>query len=232
MTRVKERSTAVARRLRSMGGRVLRRARLLPEGVADGLGDDEILQSSAFSGKIVVSFPNTPTDLADLRRWYPTLRALEAQYGLTIVTQDSRVTAAVQRETTLEVVTVALYATLDGLLSRSSVQIALYVSDHAWNFSMLRFTSLAHVLLLDVTDVQRVRNQVKAYDFCLLRKLETIDELKMMVTGYDFGRCLLVGGSPTAADGEQDVLLKTFDRLIIDQGIEWKRLLANGAGGP
>ncbi len=232
MRKLRAKGGVISQRVRGKGGRLLRRTGLLPAGVADGLGDDLKLENYAFVGEVVVFFPNTPTDMADLRRWFRTLTTLDAHYGLTVVTQDSRVTAFVQRETQLAVVTVALYATLDAVLARSTVKMAVYVSDHAWNFSMLRFTSLAHVLFLERTDVQRMRNQVKAYDYCFVWNMDLFDLIRRVVKRYDPDRCLLIGETPIVSADRDRELLERCERVFAARDTEWKRVTENGAVGP
>ncbi len=229
MAELKDRGAAISRRLRSAGGRVLRRAGLLPVGVADGLGEDDNLDERVFDGKIVAFFPNTPSDIPDLQVSYRVLESLDDRFGLVLVVQDSRVAARVRRESRLEVVTVALYATLDAVLSRSSVEMALYFSDHAWNFSMLRFTSLVHVLLIADSDLaERVANQVKAYDYCLARTSGVVETLAALVDRFEADRCLQVHGERNA----HTQILDQCDVVLGARGIEWQRLKDNGAVGP
>lgn len=206
---------------------------MLPRGVADGLGDDAQLSQMIFTGKMVVYFPNTPDDLASLQRWYSTLEILNRHYGLIVVVQDSRVATLVAKESLLEVVNVALYATLDAILARSAVEMALYLTDHPWNFSMLRFTSLVHVVLLDdIETAHSVGNQVKAYDYCIARTSESVDRLRGIVERYDFGRCLVIGKTPLGPSHEQRWLIAKCDMVLALRRTEWARVTKNGAIGP
>ena len=53
------RGNALRRRVRSTGGKLLRRLRLLPGGMPDGIGDDAALQDATLEGEVVVYFPDT-----------------------------------------------------------------------------------------------------------------------------------------------------------------------------
>lgn len=222
-----------SRRIRSIGGRILRRAGLLPPGVADGLGDDAQLACAVFDEKIVVYFPNTPDEVLDIRRWYSHLRVLHENYGVVVVVQDSRVAARVRLDTDLQVVTVALYGTIDTILAKSNVKMAIYVSDHAWNFSMLRFSSLVHVLLLkDLAGVERIGNQVKAYDYCFAWNTDVVNGIRKVVQRYDFDRCLVIDEGATGSADVNSSLIDRCDLVLLSHEVEWERLLQNGVVGP
>src|SRR5690625_7910826 len=106
------RTIPLRQRLRSAGGKLLRRYRLLPGGMPDGLGDDEALREATLDGEVVVYFPDTVDSLYQLRSWYGPLQELHRAQGVTIVCTDSRAertrgrdgggSAAGRRDSTLE----------------------------------------------------------------------------------------------------------------------------------
>ena len=104
------RGNALKRRVRSVGGKVLRRFRLLPGGMPDGLGDDAALADATMDGEVIVYFPDTTDSLYQLRSWYGPLEELHRAQGVTIVCMDSRTAAAVRAEVSMPVVTIALDA--------------------------------------------------------------------------------------------------------------------------
>src|SRR5699024_7143504 len=122
------RGLSVRRRVRSAGGRIMRRLGWLPGGIPDGLGDDAQLLGRTLEQQVVAFFPDTVEGLYQLRQWYAPLHALDARRGAVVVASDSRTARAIRAETELEVVTVAHYATLDDLVSRGDVRLALYVN--------------------------------------------------------------------------------------------------------
>ena len=73
----KARGASVRRRVRHVGGRLMRRVGLVPGGVADGLGDDEYLLGTRLPHAVMVFFPDPPGSLYQLRQWYSALRALD-----------------------------------------------------------------------------------------------------------------------------------------------------------
>lgn len=174
----------------------MRRLGWLPGGIPDGLGDDAQLLGRTLEQQVVAFFPDTVEGLYQLRQWYAPLHALDARRGVVVVASDSRTARAIRAETNLEVVTVAHYATLDDLVSRGDVRLALYVNHNPLNFSMMRFGSLVHVSLLhgDSDKVVSVSNQAKAYDLSFVAGQAAVDRLATYLHHFDAAaRCVPVG---------------------------------------
>ncbi len=138
---------ALTARVRSSGGRLVRRLGLLPGGEPDGLGEDALLDGVVLEQRVVAFFPEPPRNAYQLEQWLPSLAALDERHGVVVITQDSRTAAWLRARTTLRVLCVGRTATLDGLVQRSAIGLALYVSHHPRNFQMLRFPTLALVYL-------------------------------------------------------------------------------------
>jgi hypothetical protein len=104
----------------------------------------------------------------------------------------------IRAETPLRVVTVARYATLDDVFSRSDVRLALYVNHNPDNFSMLRFASMAHVSLLhgDSDKIISVSNQAKAYDFSFVAGQAAVDRLDRYLPRFDAPARTVIVGRP------------------------------------
>lgn len=189
------RGATLRRRLRSTGGRLIRRLGLLPSGMPDGLGDDDALLGTAFDAEILVFFSDTVGAIYQLEQWYAAFRRLDALHRVAIVTQDSRVAGKVRAESGLPTYTIVHYGTLDDMLGRSKVRMALYVNHSVGNFGMLRFTSLVHVSLLhgDSDKTVSVSNQTKAYDFTFVAGQAAIDRVAAHIGLFDVGRLLPVG---------------------------------------
>ncbi|WP_114853532.1 CDP-glycerol glycerophosphotransferase family protein [Brachybacterium sp. YJGR34] len=181
------RGNSLRRRVRSLGGRLLRRYRLLPGGMPDGLGDDEALRDASLEGDVIVYFPDTADSLYQLRGWYGPLRELHAAQGVTIVCMDSRTAAALREESGLPVVTIALDATLDAIILRSDTKLVLYVNFNPLNTAALRSRSAIHVSILhgDSDKSVSVSNQVKAYDYSLVAGQAAIDRLERYTSLFD-----------------------------------------------
>lgn len=227
------RKATLARWIRSAGGRWFRKLGLLPPGVADGLGDDAVLAETALSEEIVVYFPDPPESVSLLRQWYPTLRVINRKMPVVIVVQDSRTKALVLAESQLPTVAVAHYATMDSLLSRSMVRAAVYVSDHPWNFSMLRFSSIVHVLLVkDSGQAASISNQVKGYDFCFTTQCSGAAEIFTKLPLYDASRCKTISISSPDDDQKEPDLLESLTEVLTLGAQEWERVRENGAIGP
>ncbi|WP_193107144.1 CDP-glycerol glycerophosphotransferase family protein [Brachybacterium sp. FME24] len=190
------RGNALKRRVRSLGGKLLRRYRLLPGGMPDGLGDDGALRDAALEGEVVVYFPDTSDSLYQLRSWYGPLRELHRAQGVTIVCMDSRAAATIREETALPVVTIALDATLDAIILRSGTKLVLYINFNPLNTAALRSRSAIHVSLLhgDSDKTVSVSNQVKAYDYSFVAGQAAIDRLERYTSLFDAAaRCIPVG---------------------------------------
>ncbi|MGC5167014.1 CDP-glycerol glycerophosphotransferase family protein [Luteimicrobium sp. DT211] len=190
------RGASLKRRVRSLGGGLIRRMGLLPGGVPDRNGDDARLATQRLDAEVLVFFADTEDGLYQLRQWYAPLAALDGRHQIAVITADSRTAALIRAETGFEVVTVARYATLDGLLARSDVRLVLYVNHNPENFSMLRFASVAHVSLLhgDSDKVVSVSNQAKAYDFSYVAGRAAIDRMARYLPLFDAEhRCVVIG---------------------------------------
>ena len=118
-------SPAFTARVRSTGGRLVRRLGLVPGGEPDGIGEDDELGSRVLDQRVAAFFPEPPPNTYQLEQWLRPLRALDERHGVVLVTQDSRTTARLRRTTTLPVLCVARTATLEGLVHRSSLALAL-----------------------------------------------------------------------------------------------------------
>lgn len=189
---------AVRARVRRTGGRTLRRLGLVPGGQADGLGEDDQLGQSALQQSVIVFFPEPPVNLYQLRQWYEPLRALDAQHGVAVITADSRTTRQVRQESDLRVLCVARTSTLDGLVARSDLGLALYVSHHGRNFQALRFTSMTHVYLGHGESDKDVSasNQLKAYDQAFVAGPAAVERIAGTVPLYDTDRRVVQIGRP------------------------------------
>ncbi|MBP2408860.1 hypothetical protein JOF44_001763 [Brachybacterium fresconis] len=190
------RGNALRRRVRSLGGKLLRRYRLLPGGMPDGLGDDEALRGASLDGEVVVYFPDTVDSLYQLRSWYGPLRELHAAQGVTVVCMDSRTAATIREESALPTVTIALDATLDAIILRSGTKLVLYVNFNPLNTAALRSRSAIHISLLhgDSDKAVSVSNQVKAYDYSFVAGQAAIDRLERYTSLFDASaRCIPIG---------------------------------------
>ncbi|MCL2788959.1 MAG: CDP-glycerol glycerophosphotransferase family protein [Micrococcales bacterium] len=187
---------AARRHIRHAGGLTLRRLGLLVDGQPNGLGHDRALLGGSLRGSVLVHFANPPRALYQLRQWYRPLEELHRAHGVTVVTRDSRAAAAIRAESSLPVITIAYHSTLDDLLSRSHVQLVLYVNFFSENFEMLRFSSMQHAALWhgDSDKSVSVSNQVKAFDVNLVPGQAAIDRLAAHLPGFDAeSRCVIVG---------------------------------------
>jgi len=186
---------AAAARLRSTGGRLVRRAGLLPGGEPDGLGEDDRLDGLTLEQRVVAFFPEPPRNAYQLEQWLAPLAALDERQGVVIVTQDSRTTARLRAATTLPVLCVARTATLEGLVRRSALGLALYVSHHPRNFQCLRFPDLAHVYVGHGESDKAVSasNQMKAYDRVFVAGQAAVDRVLGELMWFDAARFVHVG---------------------------------------
>ncbi len=184
------------RRLRKRAVKAVRRSRLLPSTFPDRLGQDDELEGATLNATVLVYFSDTRESLYQLRPWYQPLRKLHERHRVVLVFQDSRTAAVVHEELGLPVLTIARYGTLDGLLARSDVKLALYVNNSPQNFSCLRFTSLVHVYLAhgDSDKGVSVSNQHKAYDFNFVAGQAAVDRLAAVLLFTDVTAwCRLIG---------------------------------------
>jgi len=191
------RADSLARRVRRVGGSVIRRLGLLPAGMPDQRGDDPALVAAGpLTEQVLVYFGSTPESIYQLEQWLPALDALHATHPVLVVTADSRSAKAVRELTHLRVVTVSRYATFDEMLSGSATRLALYVNHHAQNFALLRFAGLTHVSLLhgDSDKVVSVSNQAKAYDYTFVAGRAAVDRLAQHLRLFDAEeRCVVIG---------------------------------------
>ena len=218
------RGNALKRTVRSVGGKVLRRFRLLPGGMPDGLGDDAALADASLDGEVIVYFPDTMDSLYQLRSWYGPLLELHRAQGVTIVCMDSRTAATVRAELDVPVVTIALDATLDAIILRSGTKLVLYVNYNPLNTAALRSRSAIHVSLLhgDSDKVVSVSNQIKAYDYSFVAGQAAIDRLERYTTLFDApARCIPVG-RPSLDTDQVEVTLRADPRPTVLYAPTWE----------
>lgn len=190
------RRASLSRRLRSAGGFVMRRAGLLPSGVPDGLGQDAELVDARIPHTVMVFFADTSDSLYQIEQWYEPFRLLDKRHRVVVVLKDSRVAKRVRADSGLDTLVVSHYTTMDGLLSRSNVKVALYVNHNPENFANLRFRSLVHASLMhgDSDKGVTVSNQTKAYDFSLVAGQAAVERMAAFSTFYDaHARCIPIG---------------------------------------
>lgn len=225
------RGNALRRRVRSAGGKLLRRFRLLPGGMPDGIGDDAALAESSLEGDVVLYFPDTMDSLYQLRSWYGPLLELHRAQGVTIVCMDSRTAAAIRAEVNLPVVTIALDATLDAIILRSDTKLVLYVNYNPLNTAALRSRSAIHVSLLhgDSDKVVSVSNQIKAYDYSFVAGQAAIDRLERYTTLFDAAaRCIPVG-RPSMDTDRLEAAPRTHSRPTVLYAPTWEGGQASAA---
>lgn len=182
--------------------RSVRRSRLFPRTVVDRLGDDDRLGRASTDAAVMVYFPGAIDTLYQIDPWLPTFEALHAALRVVIVCQDSRVARHLREYSPIPVLTVARYGTLDGVLARSDVKLALYVSHVARNFEALRFSSLLHAYIGhgDSDKGVSASNQLKAYDVVLAPGQAAVDRASRRLMRFDAdARCIVVGQPLTLA---------------------------------
>jgi hypothetical protein len=193
--------SALGARVRSRGGRLVRRLGLLPGGEPDGLGDDERLDGVVLPGRAIAFFPEPPRNAYQLEQWLCPLEALAERCGVAVITQDSRTAVRLRERTTIPVLCVGRTATLDRLVQRSSIALALYVSHHPRNFQMLRFPSVAHVYLGHGESDKAVSasNQLKAYDRVFVAGPAAEERVQTELMWFDASRMVRIGRPQAAA---------------------------------
>ena len=165
----------------------------------DRLGDDATLTDGGLEGRVIVFFPGPPDQLYQLLPWLPTLEALDAAHGVSVVCQDSRVAAGLRERTTVRVITFARYGALDGVIGRSDVALALYVGHASANFECLRFASLLHAYIGhgDSDKGVSASNQLKAYDAVFAPGQAAVDRITARLMRFDAARRCVIVGQPT-----------------------------------
>jgi hypothetical protein len=184
------------RRAQSATIRTIRKSRFFPRTVVNRLGEDEQLGSSRTDAEVLVYFPGALDTLYQIEPWLPTFEAVHAAHPLVIVCQDSRVAARLRSLTPAPVLTIARYAALDGLLSRSDVRLALYVSHLPRNFECLRFASLLHAYIGhgDSDKGVSASNQLKAYDYVFAPGQAAVDRIAARLMRFRADEhCVIVG---------------------------------------
>ena len=178
--------------------RGLRRSRVFPKTLVDRQGEDAALETSRVDAAVMVYFPGAPDTLYQVLPWLPTFDAVHRARGAVIVCQDSRVADALRAAGSTPVITVARYGTLDGLLSRSDVKLALYVSHLPRNFEALRFSSLLHAYIGhgDSDKGVSASNQLKAYDYFFAPGPAAVERVAHRLMRYDAADRAVVVGQP------------------------------------
>lgn len=206
------------RRVRSSGGKIIRRLHLLPGGTPDGLGDDDALIGTSLNSQVIVFFPDTPDSLYQIEEWFPTLRRIDEEFGLTVICMDSRTAQEIRRRSRLTVITIARDATLDDLASRSNIKVCLYVNYNPLNTLALYLRSVIHVSMLhgDSDKTVSVSNQIKAYDFAFVAGQAAIDRLNQYTLLFDATeRCIPIGYPELAPSKVPESLRTSNGRTVL-----------------
>lgn len=184
--------------LRSLGGRVIRRAGLLPGGVADGLGEDDALEHLVLASQVVIFFPDPPENLYQLRQWYAPFEALDRRVGVTVLAQDSRTARTVRAETSLPVHVTAKTRTVGRLLRDGAARVVLYVGQANANAVALRSVDVAHVFLNhgESDKYVSISNQIKGFDFGFVGGAAGVDRHRSGVMFFDADARLFAIGRP------------------------------------
>jgi hypothetical protein len=201
-------SVGPARRVRRTGGRLIRQWGLLPEGDPDGLGDDEALRGTSLPFTVMLYFPDVVRNIYQLRQWYAPLRQLDRRHRVGIVCLDSRVAALIRSECDLPVVCCGRIGTLEDMVSRSDVALALYVNHNVRNLHPLRFVTMVHAYLGhgESDKVASASNQVKAYDFALVAGDAGRERLRRNLLRYDADAHVRTVGRPQLDVGPPPVV--------------------------
>lgn len=184
------------RRAQTVAIRAVRASPVFPEALVDRLGEDDRLHDSRTDARVMLYFPGALDTLYQVSPWLPTLEAVHAAHGAVVICQDSRVAARLRAATAVPVLTIARYGTLDGLLSRSDVKLALYVSHVPRNFEALRFSSLLHAYIGhgDSDKGVSASNQLKAYDYVFAPGQAAVDRIARRLMRFDAAaNCRIVG---------------------------------------
>jgi len=185
----------------------IRHSGLLPKSFPDGLGEDKKLLGRTLDAQVVVYFADTVRGLYQIEPWYQTLRQLHRTHRVVIFGTDSRCIKAIRQGSGLPAFTLAHYATVDDLISRSPIRLVLYVNHNSGNFFMLRFPNLVHVSIMhgDSDKVVSISNQTKAYDFTFVAGQAAIDRLEAYLPMYNATQRCVVVGRPQADSGANKV---------------------------
>ncbi|RHA38894.1 glycosyl transferase [Cellulomonas rhizosphaerae] len=177
---------------------MLRRLGAVPAGAPDGIGEDAALIGALWHERVLVYFPEPPTNLYQLAQWLEPLEALAGATPVRVVVQDSRVARTLRARTALPVSVVARSATLDDMLSRADVALFLYVSHHPGNFQALRVRDVAHVYLThgDSDKAVSISNQLKAYDFTFVPGRAAVDRTRGRLLWFDADERMVPVGRP------------------------------------
>lgn len=188
----------VRRRAQTGVLKTLRSSRFFPRTLVNRQGDDPALAEASLDAAVMVYFPGALDTLYQITPWLPTFEAVHAAHPTVIVCQDSRVATQLRGLCRVPVVTVARYGTLDGLLSRSDVGLALYVSHLPRNFENLRFSSLLHAYIGhgDSDKGVSASNQLKAYDFFFAPGQAAVDRVAARLMRFDASDRGIVVGQP------------------------------------
>ncbi len=193
---VDARKSSVARKVRSLGGQLIRRWGLVPAGTPDGVGEDDHLLGRPWPFEVMVYFADTTEAIYQIEQWYRAFESLDAEHRVVVVTRDSRTARLIRDGSMLEVRTIARAETLDDILGRSKTKLILYVNHNPENFGALRFGNLLHVSLMhgDSDKIVTVSNQTKAYDFSFVAGRAAVERMARYATLFDADeRCIPVG---------------------------------------
>ncbi len=177
--------------------RRIRRSRYFPEASLNRVADADRLDDP-IRAAVIVWFPTALDSIYQLRPWYHSLEQLHRAHRVLVICRDSRVSARIRAESSLDAISLETSAQLDPLLESSPAKVALYINLDPLDFDCLRFRSLAHVYVGHGDSDKKVfaSNQVKAFDRYFVAGEAAVERLAADLMFYDASLHAVAIGQP------------------------------------
>ena len=146
---------------------------------------------------IAVHFPDTTTNLYQLREWYAPLAELAAKLPVVVIARSATTARTLLRECPVPVILARSIGDVEVLLRSHPIRVVLYVNQNARNFSVMRYREPAHVFIChgESDKDYMASNQLKAYDTTLIAGPAAAARLTRIVD-FDVERRTLQIGRP------------------------------------
>lgn len=120
--------------------------------------------------RVLVHFPDSPTNLYQLRQWYAPLAELNRDHPVAVLVRRPLTARAVLAECPVPVLLARSIAEVETTLAAHPVRAILYVNQNTRSFSVMRYRDPAHVFIChgESDKDYMASNQLKAYDVALI----------------------------------------------------------------
>jgi CDP-glycerol glycerophosphotransferase (TagB/SpsB family) len=155
---------------------------------------NEIQGDITSDAKILIYFPDTPSNQYQLEQWYWAFEQLNKHLKLLILFRKKS-TYNLFKDRTINSIYVQAFSDLDLIYHRKNLMLCLYVNNNMRNFHSLQYPNLLHIFLNhgESDKASMASNQAKAYDFLFVAGEQAIERYKNNLINFNLRSLIKIG---------------------------------------